>query len=170
MKKIIFVVLTLALTTLNAQAKNTGPTATGTLINTISKYENEPGLHIISVGKLAMGLTKVIARILAETPQEKAALEVLNGIDKVVIINYEETAQAKQKTLTSKLSGLLKGAEKILEVKKDGEAVHIYGTTSDRGGAINDLILFVPEDCTMICALGSISAEKIAHLIQPASE
>ena len=95
---------------------------------------------------------------------------LLNGINKVVIVDYEDAAVAKQKELNSKLSELFNNAEKILEIKDEKDTVHIYGTSVKGGESIDDLMIFIPEDYTLICALGSISAEKIADLIKIANE
>ena len=106
----------------------------------------------------------------AETEEDRAALAILNGINKVVVVTYEDATEAKQKEFNSKLSKLLNNAEKILEVKDEGDTVNIYGTSVNGGESIDDLMIFIPEDYTLICILGSISAERIADLIKIANE
>ena len=143
---------------------------TRNIISTINEYKQVSGVQVISVGKLGMGLAKVVANLSAESEEDKAVLAMLNGIDKMVIVNYEEAAVAKQKELNSRLSELLNNAEKILEIKDEEDTLHIYGTPAGGGESIDDLMIFIPEDYTLICALGSISAEKIADLIKIANE
>lgn len=169
MKKIIFVTLSLWLTVFASIAESRNVN-TGNIINTISEYRNESGIHVISVGKLGLGLAKVAARLSAESEEDKAALAILNGINEVIVVNYEDAAEAKQKELNSKLSKLFNNAEKILEVKDEGETVNMYGTSGNDGKSIDDLMIFIPEDCTLVCILGSISAERIADLIKIANE
>lgn len=169
MKKIIFVVLSLWLAASSGIAGNRN-VETRNIINIISEYKHVPGVQVISVGKLGLGLAKVIANMSAETEEDRAALAILNGINKVVVVTYEDATEAKQKEFNSKLSKLLNNAEKILEVKDEGDTVNIYGTSVNGGESIDDLMIFIPEDYTLICILGSISAERIADLIKIANE
>ena len=143
---------------------------TDNVINTISEYKQTSGVQIISVGKLGLGLAKVVANLSAESEEDKAALAILNGINKVVVVNYEDAAAAEQKKLSSRFSNLFKGAEKILEIKDEDKVINIYGTSGNEEKTIDDLMIFIPEDYTLICVLGSISAERIADLIKIANE
>lgn len=169
MKKIIFVTLSLWITAFVSIAANSN-VDTRNIISTINEYKHVSGVQVISVGKLGMGLAKVVANLSAESEEDKAVLAMLNGIDKMVIVNYEEAAVAKQKELNSRLSELLNNAEKILEIKDEEDTLHIYGTPAGGGESIDDLMIFIPEDYTLICALGSISAKRIADLIKIANE
>ena len=169
MKKIIFVTLSLWITAFVSIAANRN-VDTRNIINTINDYRHVSGVQVISVGKLGLGLAKVVASLSAESEEGKAALTILNGINKVVVVNYEDATSAKQKELNSKLSKLFNSAEKIIEVKDEEDTVNIYGTSVNGGESINDLMIFIPEDYTLICILGSISAERIAELIKIANE
>ena len=169
MKKIIFITLSLWITAFVSIAANRN-VDTKNIISTISCYKHVSGVHVISVGRLGLGLAKMVANLSAESEEERAALEILNGINKVVVVNYEEATAAKQKELNSKLSRLLNKAEKILEVKDEEDTVNIYGTSVNGGESVDDLMIFIPEDYTLICVLGSISAERIADIIKIANE
>ena len=169
MKRIIFAILSLWLTAFVSFAADRN-VDTRNIINTISEYKHVSGVHVISVGRLGLGLAKMVANLSAESEEERAALEILNGINKVVVVNYEEATAAKQNELNSKLSRLLSKAEKILEVKDEEDNVNIYGTSVNGGDSIDDLMIFIPEDHTLVCVLGSISADRIADLIRIANE
>lgn len=169
MKKIIFVTLSLCITAFVSIAANRN-VDTRNIINTINDYRHVSGVQVISVGKLGLGLAKVVANLSAESEEGKAALTILNGINKVVVVNYEDATTAKQKELNFKLSKLFNSAEKIIEVKDEEDTVNIYGTSVNGGESIDDLMIFIPEDYTLICILGSISAERIADLIKIANE
>ena len=169
MKKIIFVTLSFLIAAFVGIAANRN-VDTSIILNTISDYKHVSGVQVISIGKLGLGLAKVAANLSAESEEDKAALAILNGINKVVVFNYEEAPEAKQKELNSKLSQLFNNAEKILEVKDEEDTVNIYGTSVNGGESIDDLMIFIPEDYTLICVLGSISAERIADLIKIANE
>ena len=169
MKKIIFVTLSLLIAAFVGIAANRN-VDTSVILNTISDYKHVSGVQVISIGKLGLGFAKFAANLSAESEEDKAALAILNGINKVVVFNYEEAPEAKQKELNSKLSQLFNNAEKILEVKDEEDTVNIYGTSVNGGESIDDLMIFIPEDYTLICVLGSISAERIADLIKIANE
>lgn len=169
MKKIIFVILSLCLTASAIIAGNRN-LDTENIINTISEYRHVSGIHVISVGKLGIGLARVAGYLSAESEKDKAALAILNDINKVVVVNYEDAIAAKQKELNSKLSALFNDAEKILEVKEEDNIVNIYGTSVNRGESIDDLMIFIPKDYTLVCVLGSISAERIADIIKVAND
>ena len=169
MKKIIFSVLSLWLTACSCIAENKHVN-TNNVINTIGEYKDVSGVQVISVGKLILGLGKFAAKLSVDSEEEKAALEILNGIDKVVVINYEDAAEAQKNELNARFSDLFNQAETILEVKEDGATVKIYGTSVNEGESIDDLMIFIPEEYTLICVLGSISADKVGELIKIANE
>lgn len=169
MKKIILAVLGLWLTACSCIAENKHVN-TNNVINTIGEYKDVSGVQVISVGKLILGLGKFAAKLSVDSEEEKAALEILNGIDKVVVINYEDAAEAQKNELNARFSDLFNQTETILEVKEDGATVNIYGTSVNEGESIDDLMIFIPEEYTLICILGSISADKVGELIKIANE
>ena len=169
MKKIIFVTLSLLITSFVSIAANRN-IDTKNIVSIISDYKDVSGVEVISVGKLGLGLTKIITNLSAESKEDKAILALLNGINKLLLVNYEDAALAKRKELNSRLSELFDNAEKILEFKDEEETVNIYGTSANEGKSIHNLMIFIPEDYTLVCVLGSISAEKIADLIKMANE
>lgn len=169
MKKIILAVLGLWLTACSCIAENKHVN-TNNVINTIGEYKDVSGVQVISVGKLILGLGKFAAKLSVDSEEEKAALEILNGIDKVVVLNYEDAAEAQKNELNARFSDLFNQTETILEVKEDGATVNIYGTSVNEGESIDDLMIFIPEEYTLVCVLGSISAERISDLIKIANE
>lgn len=169
MKKIIFVTLCILITSFVSIAGNR-KADTKSIINTISNYKNVSGVEIVSVGKLGLGLVKSITNLSAESEEEKAVLALLNGVNKLVVVTYEDATEEKRNELNTQLSELFNNVEKVLEFKDEEETVNIYGTSSKNGKSINDLMIFIPKDFTLICALGSIKTEKIADLIKNANE
>ena len=61
-------------------------------------------------------------------------------------------------------------AEKILEVKEEGENINIYGTSSGDGERIEDIIIFVPDNCELICLFGSVSIQQISDIVKMSNE
>lgn len=168
MKRIIFAILILASTfTLAAESKKVNTSAVISLVRT---YNLEPGFEVVSVGELGIGLARIVANMSVETEEDKAALALLNGINKIVVVDYEEASESKRNAFNAKLNRLFDKAEKIIEVKDEEDTVNIYGTSVNGGESIDDLIIFIPEDCALICIIGSISADKIADLLEIAND
>ena len=152
-----------------AEAADRGKANTRDVIGLVRNYNHHEGFEVLSVGKLGISLVHMIANANADE-DEKAALGILRDINKVVVVSYDEADEAKQQAFNARMEKVLDGAEKILEVKDEGETVNIYGTSVNGGESIDDLMIFIPEDCTLVCILGSISAERIADLIEKANE
>lgn len=169
MKKIIFVMLMLAGVASGAMASDRGKASTRDVISLVRNYNHHDGFEVISVGKLGIGLARMIAVANADE-EEKAALDILRDINKVVVVSYDEAEKSRQDAFNLKMGKVLDGAEKIMEVKEEGETVNIYGTSVNGGESIDDLLIFIPESSTLVCILGSISAERIADLIEKANE
>lgn len=138
--------------------------------NLVRGYGSVEGFEVVSVGSLGLGLVKLISNIAVEDEEDKAALAVLDNLRRVVVVDYEDAEKPQKDAFVQKMTDLLEGAEKIIEVKDEGETLNIYGTCSDKGDTIDDLIVFIPEDYTLICLFGSISADKVADLIVKAND
>ncbi len=164
---IIGVILILAFTT-NVYAARQLKSAS--IINLVGKYRNTNGFEIVTVGSLGLGLTRLLAKLSTDDPEDKAKIEMIEGIEKLVVVEYEDADIEARNEFNAKVASLLSKAEKILEVKDDGETVNIYGTSSGNGAAINDLIIFVPEDYALVCLFGSISADKLGALVTTAND
>ena len=170
MKRIIFVMLMIAASLTGTEVSGKGRVDSGAVLGLVRTYNPEPGFEVISVGRLGLGLAKLVMSAEALDEEERATLELLRDINKVVVVNYDGVDSTKRKAFSTNLVQILDKAEKILEVKEEGEAVNIYGTSVNGGESIDDLMIFIPEDCTLVCILGSISAERIADLIEKANE
>lgn len=145
------------------RSKKVNPGDVASLVRTYNLYE---GFDVVSVGGLGLSLVKLIGRHAVETAEEKAALDLIGGIRKIVVVEYEDASMDRKASFNRKMTGLLENAEKIVEVKEDGDTVNIYGMTSDDGEKIDDVIVFIPEECTLVCLFGSISSQKVVELIE----
>lgn len=146
-----------------AMSKKVSPGAVASLVRTYNVYE---GFDVVSVGGIGLNLVKLIGRHAVETAEEKAALDLIGGVRKIVVVEYEGASTDRKASFNRKMADLLENSEKIVEVKEDGETVNIYGMTSDDGEKIDDVIVFIPEDCTLVCLFGSISSQKVVELIE----
>ena len=65
---------------------------------------------------------------------------------------------------------MLAGAEKIVEVKDDGDSVDIYGTLSKDGEKIRDIIIHVPEESSILCIFGTVDINDLGKVMKAADE
>ena len=91
MKKFIAIVLLAALTagsgmTAGAASRKSESAAVTSLVR---EYNNKQGFETVSVGGLGLGLVRVIAKAAAESPEDRKALEILDGLNRVVVMEYE---------------------------------------------------------------------------------
>ncbi len=141
----------------------------GAVTGLIREYNLTEGFETVSVGGLGLGLIRMIANASMDE-EERAALELMDELRRIVVLDYEDADPAKRESFTRRMTDILDRAEKIMEVKDDGEILNIYGTCADDGDSIDDLIIFSPGDYSLICLFGSISSQKVADLIEMANE
>lgn len=138
----------------------------GAVAGLVREYNVYPGFEVVSVGGLGLGLVRMIAKASAGSEEDRKMMEILDGLRKVIVVEYEGADDSRKDSFNRKAAKLLENAEKIVEVKEDGETLDVYGTSSSGGERLDDLIVFIPEDCTLICLFGSISSDKIADIIE----
>ncbi len=186
MKKIISILLlaafAMSMTGITASAGRpdmTGPAGpentpgkvnTGAVTELISDYRLEEGFEVMSVGGLGLGLIRMMAKVSVETEEDKAAIEIMDHLKKIIVVDYDEVEASRKASFERKINAILDKAEKIMEVKDEDDVVNIYGTGSGDGDRINDIIIYTPGECALICLFGSISSQKIADLIVMANE
>lgn len=149
-----------------AEYKNTN---SGAVTGLIREYNLTEGFETVSVGGLGLGLIKMIAKPSMDE-EERAALELMDELRRIVVLDYEDADPSKRESFTRRMTDILDRAEKIMEVKDEGDILNIYGTCADDGDSIDDLVIFSPGDCSLICLFGSISSQKVADLIEMAND
>lgn len=158
-------------TTWPAEPGNTpGKVNTGAVTGLIRDYRLEEGFEVVSVGGLGLGLIRMMAKAAAETEEDKAAIEIMDHLKKIIVVDYDEVEASRKASFERKINAILDKAEKIMEVKDEDDVVNIYGTGSGDGDTIDDIIIYTPGECALICLFGSISSQKIADLIVKANE
>lgn len=133
------------------------------LAKVIAKYENEEGFETMTFGGLSMGLVKLIANATA-SEEDKKALGILSGIKKFVIVEYEDAPSAKKAAFNNEVSALLSGVEKIIEVKESGDSVDIYGSLSKDGENIENVVIHVSDECSLVCFFGTVRTKDLGEL------
>lgn len=170
MKRIILMVLLVAAAVVGASAGEKRNLATDAVLQLVMDHRYKQGFETISVGKMGLGLVRMVLSAEADDPEEKAVLDMIKGLNKFVVVNYEDASQTARAAFAAKLNGLFGNMEKIIEVKDGEDGVNIYGTSVNGGESIDDIMIYIPSDCTLICVLGSISADRIADIIEMSNE
>ena len=147
----------------NAQTKTVD-----SVISVVDEYSSDPDFDVITIGKLGIEVAKVFGKLATDSKEEKDVLALFNGIDKMLVVEYEDAELSKRQQFESRMNGVFAAAEKIVEVKEEGNTLYIYGTSTE--ATIEDIIIYIPEDCALICFLGSINFDKLADLIKATDE
>ena len=136
------------------------------LRNLVSDYRGTEGFDVVDVGGLGLSLLKAAARTGAETPEDRAALKLFDGLKRLTIVDFSDAAPEVKDKFLRKANRILQGCEMLLEAKDDGETVRIYGTSSDDGDLLEDIALIAGE--ALIFVRGAIRADQVAALIAQA--
>ena len=166
MKRYIFVLLMLAVSV----ACNAQPKASSMIISIVNEYESEPGCDVVYVGKLGLDVIKIIGKLSVDSKEDKDVLSVFDGINKILVVDYEDMEDAKRQELNSKFANVLDETEKVIEVKDEEDTLMVYGTLGKDGESLEDVIVYIPEDCALICFWGRIDFDKLADLIHATNE
>ena len=136
------------------------------LRNLVSDYRGTQGFDVVDVGGLGLSLLKAAARTAADSPEDREALRLFNGLKRLTIVDFSEAAPEIKDKFLRKVNRILKGGEMLLEAKDGGETVRIYGTSSDDGDLLEDIALLAGD--ALIFVRGSILADQVAALIAQA--
>lgn len=101
----------------------------------------------------------------AEDDDTKKALEAIKDIDDLTVLTFEDCSDEDKKVIKSKLESILEKAEILLEASEDGEKVQIFGTSKEGTNVVNDVIVYIPDECTVVCLMGSISMDDLTQMI-----
>jgi len=137
-----------------------------------------PGLRIISnggfslvyVGRMGLNMLKLLAAFNSDDEEVRMLRKLTSKVRKVMVVDYENGPQKARERFSRAMAKELDGNELVMEVKDGGETMRIYGTTSKDGESVEDVVVFAPEDCTMVCLFGSIKLDDVAKLIDMDSE
>ena len=94
----------------------------------------------------------------------------MDGINTFVAVEYYDAEASVKASFNKEISALLAGAEKIVEVKEDGDSVDIYGTLSEDGDKISDIIIHVPEESSVVCIFGAVDINDLGKVVRMEDE
>ena len=136
------------------------PAQIRTLVN---EYCNEPGIEVVDLGSVALGLLRATIRTQAENEQDKKAIELLRGIKRLTVLDCSEAAQNVRESFLRKAKRALSSEEMLMEAKDGDETVRVYGQSSSDGNLLQDIIILA--DDALISIKGSIRMDQVSDLI-----
>ncbi|MCR5518854.1 MAG: DUF4252 domain-containing protein [Bacteroidales bacterium] len=162
MKKFITLLLLLILP-LGGLAGNNVPKAK--LSAFISEYRHCPGVELVKMGAFPTMIIKNLIRAnIEDDPEDRAAMEAISGVRKIMIFEFEDASAAVRNRMVRNLDEILGGSELLMEVKDDDDRMLMYGVVDEKSGKVRDFVLYAPDECALICLFGSISMNAIAKL------
>ena len=165
-KKIVLLVIAILTVcgSMNAIGKNTRLQA---LINS---YKGEEGIEVLNIRRPMLNLLKVAAFHSDEDEDTKAFIQMLKGIKRITIVDYDDSSPEIKSEFSSKVSKILSKEDLLMEAKEDGDHVKIFGILSEDGSTIKDIILHETDGGTLISVIGTIRLDQIDLLMKQADK
>ena len=113
-------------------------------------------------------MLKAAAKSAAETPEDRAALELFKGLKRLTIVDFSDAAPEAREKFLRKADRILKGGEMLMEAKDSGETVRIYGTSSANDTLLEDIALLAED--TLIFLRGTIRTDQVEALMKQADK
>ena len=136
------------------------------LRNLVSSYKGTEGFEIVDIGGIGLGLLKTAARAAAETPEDREALKLFDGLKRLTIVDFSEASPEAKEKFLRKANRILAGGELLMEAKDEGETVRVFGSSSKDGKTLEDIALMA--DDALLFIRGTIRADQIEALMQQA--
>jgi len=135
----------------------------GQIRTLISEYRNEPGVDVVDLGSVALGILRATLRTQAENEQDQKAIDLLRSIKRLTILDCSGAAQNVKDDFLRKAKRVLAGEEMLMEAKDSDETVRVYGQSSADGNILQDI--FILADDTLIGIKGTIRIDQVNALI-----
>ena len=129
----------------------------------ISEFRNEPGVDVVDLGSVALGLLRATLRTQAENEQDQKAIDLLRSIKRLTILDCSQAEQNVKDSFLRKAKRSFAGQEMLMEAKDGDATVRVYGQSSDDGNLLQDI--FILADDTLISIKGSIRMDQVNALI-----
>lgn len=130
----------------------------------IKKYSGEKGVESMNLGKVGLGAFRALIR-LSSDKDARAMLELTKGIKGMSMLEYDDCSAMVRKQINAEIETALAGKGMLMELHDDGDSVKIYGTVAADGASVSDTVIFIPDDCTLICFYGSVCIDALQNAV-----
>lgn len=133
------------------------------LVQDVKSYD---GVELVKVGSLGTAAIKALVKLGAVIDDEDArnALDIIKGINKVVILDYEDCDDAVKAKIASRAASALEGSDLLMEVKDGEDHMQMYGVVEGDGSEVSDFVMYDSEGCALICLFGRINVDTVMKL------
>jgi len=128
----------------------------------VGSYKGTEGFDVVDIGGVGMKLL----RAAAEDDEDRQALNVFNGIKRLTVVDFSAAAPEARDKFLQKARKLLSGGEMLMEAKDGGETVRIYGSSSENGNVLEDIVILAED--ALISIQGTIRADQVGALMNQA--
>lgn len=129
----------------------------------VKSYNRQSGFDAINLGSFAMSMLKSGADLVEEDGDNESKLikESIDKLDGITMADFSDCKSIVKNEFRQKLSDLLKKKELLVETKDDGESILIYSDPSNGGSWVDNLIIYMPDDCGLVCLWGSVNIDNV---------
>ena len=132
----------------------------------VSSYKGTEGFEIVDIGGIGLGLLKAAARNAADSPEDREALKLFNGLKRLTVVDFSDAPADKREKFLRKANRILNDSELLMEAKDNDETVRIYGSSSKDGSLLEDIALLAGD--ALIFIRGTIRTEQVTELMKQA--
>lgn len=134
----------------------------------IDNYEKERGFESINIGPFALSFVKAGVNFMDDDDDIESQIikKSINDIKALTVADYSDCKMSVRREFEKKLLSLMARKELLIDAKDDGERVLIYGNVSEDGNIVKDVIIFVPDDCELVCLWGELGVEGLMSFAQ----
>ena len=138
----------------------------GKIRTLVNEYRDEPGVEVVDLGGLGLGLLRAAARTQAKDAEDRMALDVLRGIKRLTVLDFSDAALGVKDRFFRKANRILDQDDLLLEARDGGETVRVYGLSSADGNLLEDIIVLAED--ALISVKGKIRMDQVGELIRTA--
>ena len=135
----------------------------GQIRTLVNEYRHEPGVEVVDLGGVALGLLKAAARSQAKDENDRRGLELLSGIKRLTVLDLSEASQHVRDSFLRKAKRALANEEMLMEAKDDGETIRVYGMSSNDGNLLEDIVILAED--TLVSIKGKVRMDLVSALI-----
>lgn len=137
------------------------------IMNVVNGFRTTEGFEVVNIGRVGIWLMRSAASLSGETdgdPELVEAMKLLKGINRLVVVEYEDGSSRERRLFNERISSALDGCDLLMSASDEGSSVHIYGSVGSDGDKVRDLVVFTPDDGALVCVFGSFSMDSVARL------
>lgn len=168
---ILFIGLGLLMAGAATSCANAGNAPKSEIKKLIKEFDRKKGVESVNLGSFAMSLFRKAATVDASDDDETmTAVRAMDKISGLTIVDMEDSSRAVRDEFHRKFTALMGEGSLLMSVKDEGEDILFYGTSSPDGKTVDDLIIYMPSELSLMCLWGSISTEALAGLADSIKE